>query len=275
MTSVAAMGAELIPRKPAVHFPFEPADPVVFVVPAFNEADNLPRLFDDLEARPSLFPPGSRLIVVDDGSGDATADIAEHYDGWLPLELIRLEQNQGPGVAFRTGFDAALEQASDRTLIVTLEADTTSDLDALPAMLEHAVGGADLVLASVHGGGQMMNVSLLRRSLSRAAGVVVRMALGLDARTVSSFFRVYRASTLRDARDRFGADLIRESGFACKAELLAKIASLGARVDEVPVDLDGTRRVGESKMRILPTLAGYCRLVARRPAAAAKETTAG
>ena len=50
------------------------------------------------------------------------------------------------------------------------------------------------MLASVHGGGQMVNVSRAPPLLSAGAGVVVRRALGLDARTVSSFFRVYRAS---------------------------------------------------------------------------------
>ena len=58
--------------------------------------------------------------------------------------------------------------------------------------------------------------------------------------------------------------LITETGFACKAELLAKIASLGTRIEEVPVDLAGSRRIGESKMSILPTLCGYARLMARR-----------
>ena len=64
---------------------------------------------------------------------------------------------------------------------------------------------------------------------------------------MSSFLRVYRASALRSAHDAYGERLIRESGFACKAELLAKFASLGARIEEVPVDLDTSRRVGKSK----------------------------
>ena len=59
-----------------------------------------------------------------------------------------------------------------------------------------------------------------------------------------------------------------ESGFACKAEILAKLTTLGAVVSEVPVDLDGSRRIGASKMQIGPTLAGYGRLVRRRFSAA-------
>jgi len=131
-------------------------------------------------------------------------------------------------------------------------------------MLQRAADGADLVLASVHNGGQMLNVSALRRFLSRGAGMVVRRALDLDAMTVSSFFRVYRASILDRAVATFGDDLITERGFACKAEILAKLVAVGARVEEVTIDLDASLRTGESKMRLLPTMAGYARLVAAR-----------
>jgi dolichol-phosphate mannosyltransferase len=242
---------------------YAPAGPVVFVVPAYNEAENLPRLLADLEERPWLFPARSRLIIIDDGSEDATPELGRAYSGPLPLELVALERNQGPGAAFRAGFAAALQGCPDDALIVTLESDTTSDLDRLPAMLERAEAGVDLVLASVHGGGRMVNVSPLRRILSVGAGVAVRFALGLDARTVSSFFRVYRASILRRALERYGDTLIEEPGFACKAELLAKLAGLGARIEEVPVDVDATRRIGESRMKVLPTLMGYARLIIR------------
>jgi dolichol-phosphate mannosyltransferase len=232
----------------------------VFVIPAYNEEDNLPRLFADLERRPGLFSASSRLLIVDDGSSDATADIVEAYDGPLPVELISLGRNQGPGAAFRTGFHAALDRCGEDALVVTLEADNTSDLDALTLMLARAQAGADLVLASW----VMVNVSRFRRVLSEGSGLFVRAALGVEAKTVSSFFRVYRASALRAAFAAHGDDLIREAGFACKAEILAKMAALGLRVDEVPVGLDTSQRVGKSKMPIVRTTFTYWRMCARQ-----------
>jgi dolichol-phosphate mannosyltransferase len=237
-----------------------PVVTTVFVIPAYNEQDNLPRLFADLEERPGLFSAESRLIIVDDGSQDATTDIVEAYEGPLPVELVRLGRNQGPGAAFRAGFGAALEGCSDESLIVTLEADTTSDLDALPEMIERAQNGTDLVLASW----VMVNVSPLRRMLSEGSGFFVRNALGVQATTVSSFFRVYRAGALRRAVEHHGDRLIRERGFACKAEILAKMAALGASIDEVPVGLDTSRRVGKSNMPILKTALTYWRMAFRQ-----------
>lgn len=239
------------------------AGPNLFVIPVYNEEENLPRLLADLETRLSLLPPGSRVIVVDDGSQDDTPMLVRAYDGPLPLELVRLEENQGPGAAFRAGFEAALENCPEDAFVVTLEGDTTSDLDALPRMLDRAADGCDLVLASW----RMVNVSRRRRFLSAAAGFVVRHALGLDAKTVSSFFRVYRASALRAAADRYGARLIEEAGFACKAELLGKFARMGAEIDEVTVDLDWGRREGKSKMPVGKTMLAYSRMLVRGRAA--------
>jgi dolichol-phosphate mannosyltransferase len=230
----------------------------VVVIPAYNEAENLPRLIADLESRPTLFPPGSH--VIDDGSEDATPDLVEGHRGPLSLQLIRLGQNQGPGAAFRAGFKAALDLCPPDALVVTLEADTTSDLDALPTMIERACAGAELVIASW----TMVNVSRKRRLLSAGAAFVVRHALGVDARTVSSFFRVYRASALRAGFARHGDRFISEPGFACKAEILAKLAGLRMHIEEVPVDLDSAKRIGESKMPIAKTAFAYWRMLARQ-----------
>jgi dolichol-phosphate mannosyltransferase len=263
MTSIA-MPAELAVEAPVAErpAPSRVADyPITFVIPAYNEEDNLPRLFADLECRPWFFRnAGSRVIVVDDGSSDRTAELVESYSGKLPVELVRLEHNQGPGAAFRSGFEQALEGTTGEAFIVTLEADTTSDLEALTAMLAEASAGAELVLASW----TMVNVSRRRKLLSAGAAFVFRRALGIDAQTVSSFFRVYRASVLRRSFAHYGSDLMRERGFACKAELLANIARLGAQIAEVPVELDTDRRIGKSKMPIVKTVVAYLRMLARQ-----------
>ena len=76
-------------------------------------------------------------------------------------------------------------------------------------------------------------------------------------------------AALRAAYELHGDSLIRESGFACKAELLIKLDRMRVRIAEVPVALDWSRREGESKMRVLPTVGGYARMMMRQ--ASAKE----
>jgi dolichol-phosphate mannosyltransferase len=242
----------------------------VFVIPAFNEEANVPRLLADLESRPDLWRDGGWVVLVDDGSTDDTIAAARAHDGDLPVEVLPLVRNQGPGKAFDRGFRRALTFSSPDELIVTLESDTTSDLDALEAMLAAAREGADVVLASHHGTGELANVSRHRRFLSRAASSVIRRGGGLDASTVSSFFRVYRASVLHRGYEAYGDAFIRERGFACKAEILMKLSRLGITIAEVPVVLDWSKREGESKMKVLPTMGGYARLMARQAVARAR-----
>lgn len=232
------------------------------VVPAFEEEANVPRLLRDLASRPALWS-GGRVILVDDGSADATVATAHAHRGPLPLEVLELGRNQGPGRAFDAGFRRALALAGPDDVVLTMEADTTSDLDAAEGMIAAASAGAGVVLASHHDGGALANVTAHRRLLSRAASSAIRRSAGLDARTVSSFFRAYRADALRAGYAAHGDGLIREPGFACKAELLIKLSRLGVGVAEVPVVLDWSRREGASKLRVLPTVAGYARLMGR------------
>jgi dolichol-phosphate mannosyltransferase len=237
----------------------------VIVVPAFNEEANVPNLMRDLADRPELWRDG-RIILVDDGSSDRTVEVARAHGRGLPLEVLEQVKNQGPGRAFDAGFRHALEIAGEDELIITMESDTTSDLDALEGMLFVASQDADVVLASHHAGGQLANVSRHRRFLSKAASSAIRRGAGLDASTVSSFFRVYRSSILRAGYAEYGEGFIRERGFACKAEILIKLSRMGAQVAEVPVTLDWSRREGESKLKVLPTMAGYARLMTRQVA---------
>jgi dolichol-phosphate mannosyltransferase len=236
----------------------------IIVVPAFNEEANVPNLLHDLRMRPELWEHG-KIVLVDDGSSDATVATAKAHAGELPLVVLEQGRNQGPGAAFDAGFRFALQVAGPDDLIITMESDTTSDLDAVEGMIEVAKGGADIVLACHHTG-ELANVSRHRRFLSKAAASAIRAGAGLNASTVSSFFRVYRADMLRAGYTLHGENLIRERGFACKAELLIKLSRMGAQVAEVPVTLDWSKREGESKLRVLPTMAGYARMMTRQVA---------
>jgi hypothetical protein len=64
-------------------------------------------------------------------------------------------------------------------------------------------------------------------------------------------------------RDRWGDGFITSRGFECMVEILYRAARAGLRVSEVPMVLDGSRRVGRSKMRVVRTSLAYLRLAAR------------
>jgi dolichol-phosphate mannosyltransferase len=233
-----------------------------FVIPAYNEAENIPNLMADLAPRAREL--GARIIFVDDGSKDGTYEaIQEHRDG-LHLAVVRHPVNRGLGTAINSGLRAALGESQDGDAIVTLEADNTSDLDDLPAMLGKFNAGADVVLASVYApGGRIVGVAPWRLAASKAVSNTFRYAGGLkEIHTLSSLYRVYRAGTLRRAAETYGWLLVREPGFAANVELLLKLYNAGAKVAEVPTVNDWSRRLGVSKMNLKPTVMAYGRLMA-------------
>ena len=233
-----------------------------FVIPAYNERDNIPNLLADLGPRASEL--GARIIFVDDGSTDGTSEaIEEHRDG-LHLAVVTHKVNRGLGTAINSGLRAALGEAQDDDAIVTLEADNTSDLDDLPRMMEKFGEGADIVLASVYApGGRIVGVAPWSLVASRAVSNAFRYAGGLrEVHTLSSLYRVYRAGTLRRAAETYGYLLVREPGFAANVELLLKLYNAGATVAEVPTVNDWGRRLGNSKMHLGPTVRAYGRLMA-------------
>jgi dolichol-phosphate mannosyltransferase len=233
-----------------------------FVIPAYNERENIPRLLADLA--PVARDLGARVIFVDDGSTDGTAEaIAQHGED-LHLAVVRHRVNRGLGTAINSGLRAALGESSDDDAIVTLEADNTSDLADLPRMLELFREGNDVVLASVYApGGRILGVAPWRLAASRAVSNVFRYTGGLQQiHTLSSLYRVYRAGTLRRAAETYGYLLVREPGFAANVELLLKLYNAGARVAEVPTVNDWSRRLGSSKMSLRPTVLAYGRLMA-------------
>jgi dolichol-phosphate mannosyltransferase len=225
-----------------------------FVIPAYNERENIPRLMADLA--PVARELGARVIFVDDGSTDGTAEaIAEHSDS-LHLAVVRHQVNRGLGTAINSGLRAALGESQDDDAIVMLEADNTSDLSDLPRMLERFQEGHDVVLASVYApGGRILGVAPWRLAASKAVSNAFRYAGGLrEIHTLSSLYRVYRAGTLRRASETYGYLLVREPGFAANVELLLKLYNAGASVAEVPTVNDWSRRLGTSKMSLRPTL---------------------
>jgi dolichol-phosphate mannosyltransferase len=233
-----------------------------FVIPAYNEAENIPRLMADLA--PVARKLGARVIFVDDGSTDGTADVIREHSSDLHIAVVRHSINRGLGTAINTGIRAALGESSDEDAIVTLEADTTSDLSDLPQMLERFDEGADIVLASVYApGGKIIGVAGWRLAASKSVSNTFRYLGGLrQIHTLSSLYRVYRAGTLRRAADTYGYLLVREPGFAANVELLLKLYNAGATVVEVPTINDWSTRKGQSKMQLKPTVVAYLRVMA-------------
>ena len=189
------------------------------VVPAYNEARVIAGIIAELKW------DAHRIVLVDDGSSDSTAEVAAECDA----VVLRHPINLGQGAALQTGIEFALARGAE--FIVTFDADgqhRTAEIGRLiEALKTHR---ADFALGSRFLG-SAVNVPPLRRMLLRAATLFTRLTTGL---ALTDAHNGLRAMTRRGAlRIR-----LRQNRMAHASEILGQIAASGLKFVEVPVTID-------------------------------------
>lgn len=234
-----------------------------FIIPAYNEEANIKTLLLNTKAFAEKNKYPYEVIVINDGSTDGTMRILAEHQKQMPIIILDQVVNKGVGEAFKRGFSYVADKAQDNDIIITKEADNTSDLEVLRIMLTKADSGYDLVLASCYmPGGGVEGTNLYRTILSSGANSLMRIFTPLKSiHTFSSFFRVYKAGLLKKAYGVYGDKIIEEKGFSCMVELLLKLSRLNIKIAEVPMVLKGGLRVGKSKMKVFKTINAYLKLI--------------
>lgn len=208
------------------------------VLPTYNEAVTI----EEVLTRARAAVPDASILVVDDGSPDGTADVADKVAERLGgVEIMRRRSPRGLGDAYRAGFRWGLEHGAEA--LVEMDSDLSHDPGALPELLA-ASERYDLVIGSRYvPGGSIPEWGLHRRILSRGGNIYSALMLGLRVRDMTSGFRVYRASLLQ----MMDLDSIRADGYGFQIEMTYRAACSGARIVEVPIRFVD-REAGQSKM---------------------------
>jgi glycosyltransferase involved in cell wall biosynthesis len=201
---------------------------ISFVVPVFNERDNLAPLVDGVRAVAKTLPP-SELILVDDGSNDGSAawlEEAHRKDPWL--KVVRLTRNFGQTAALAAGF----EHARGR-VVVTLDGDMQNDPADIPRLLAKLEEGYDVVSG--------WRVDRAERAWSRRfpsaiANRLISRLSGVRLHDYGCTLKAYRRDVVEE---------VELYGDAHRF-LPALAASIGDRVAEIPVH-HHPRAHGESK----------------------------
>ena len=139
---------------------------IYFLIPVYNEALNVEELTKSLKN--TLTDYDKYYLFVDDCSSDNTLDLISANLNGEKFNIIIKEKNQGPGDSFNLGFEwILLHSEKEDDIVVTLEADNTSDLSILSKMIKISEMGFDLVLASVYAqGGGFEQTTFFRKIIS-------------------------------------------------------------------------------------------------------------
>jgi glycosyltransferase involved in cell wall biosynthesis len=218
--------------------------PVSLIVPVYNEAANFPNLVAEVERH---VPPPFNVYVVYDFDEDLTVPVAKALAADRPwLKLVKNDLGRGVVYAIKKGFQTV---TSGPAFVVM--ADLSDDLSVVPRMLELYRQGNQIVCASryMHGG-QQIGGPLLKRTLSRVAGLSLYYLIGFPTHDATNNFRLYDAALVNE----LGIDST--GGFEVALEVTAKAFRRRARIAEVP-SIWRDRTAGESRFRLTKWLPKY------------------
>ena len=228
-----------------------PARSVCFVIPTYNEAENVTALLDALTA---LHPgPEAAFLVVDDRSPDGTGRLVREFARRDPRVRLLEGPRRGLGAAYARGIGWCLGELAPAA-VVCMDADFQHDPADARRLLGRLAGGADVAIGSryVPGGALDEDWGRGRRLLSAWGNRLARRLAGLgEVRDCTSGYRAIRADALR-AADAAG---LRARGYAFQIALLHRLAGAGARVVEEPIRFRSRER-GATKLGVRD-LAGF------------------
>lgn len=212
------------------------------IVPAYNEEDliagTLDAIQDFLQARNETF----ELIVVDDGSRDATVRLVEEWGRARSphLRLLVNEKNMGKGFSVRRGVEESRGQ-----FLIFIDADLPYELDAVDGFLHELRGGNDLAIGSrVLPGSSVKDVPAMRFVAGQVFSWMVQAFLFLGIRDTQCGFKSFRAEAAREIFRRLTI-----SGFGFDVEMLYIARKLKYRIRPVAVRMIH-HRLG-SRVRLL------------------------
>lgn len=252
-------------RSPQGEMPPRDRRTIYVVLPAYNEEAAIGSLLHRIgEAMREAALP-YQVILVDDGSQDATVAIVKECARRMPIVLEQHLHNLGLGPTVRDGLTAATQLAEDQDIVVTMDADDTHTPGLIAEMVQMISEGHDVVIASRYQhGARTVGVPLLRALLSRSASIVFRILFPIPGvRDFTSGYRAYRAQVIKGAFARYGQRFLDQQGFQCMVDILLKLRPMNLSFGEVPMILRYDRKGGESKMKVFRTALATLRLMLR------------
>lgn len=226
---------------------------VYFLIPAHEEEETIGLLLYKLRSVMADVRRDYLAIVLDDGSQDTTARVAEQYRKFLPVRVLKHAKNSGFGPALDrlVRESCRLSRYPQRDIAITIEADFSWSPDPVPAMVREIEAGADIVIgarARVDRPAESMPFS--HRAAGRVVSTILKAVMPLQGVTdYTSTFRAYRISTLKQALAVNQENLISSRDNAANVELLLRLGRLHPSIAEVPAPSRCDIRNRESRYR--------------------------
>ncbi len=198
------------------------------IIPAHNEAARIGPSLQKIREYLGRRFPSAEIIVVDDGSRDATAATAENaLKDWPRGKVLSRPKNMGKGYSVREGV-----LSSGGRMVLFSDADLSTPIEELDGLVPEVNQGFDVVIGSraLPDSDIRVRQSAIRERMGKTFNLLVRILVLPGIRDSQCGFKLFRREA---ALDVFGR--LRVRGFAFDVEALALCRKLGYKVKEVPV----------------------------------------
>lgn len=206
---------------------------IYICIPSYNEAPTVGLILWKIRQVFSEFAREYQLLVVNDGSTDATSDVLDPYTKVLPLTVITHRERRGYAASVEELLRLAVERTDrpKRDCAILMHADFAHGAEFLPELVKQIESGADLVIAESKVEGEP---SRLVRWVRRAAPMLLRNTVRIPGVTdVVSGFAAFRLVILKNAFRAQTGPLLTTDGWAANAELFSRAAQSARRIETI------------------------------------------
>jgi dolichol-phosphate mannosyltransferase len=233
------------------------------LLPAYNEADNLPHLFDSIIVLSRDFLIPINTVLIDDGSSDNTRLVVDNYKERFSIDVLHHEKNQGLGAALKTGLFYISKKIQDSDVLVIMDADNSHSPEYIPRLYDKLKKGYDVVIASRFiEGGLTFGVPFYRRIITKLASWTFRIFFpGSEVLDFTCGYRAYSGSCITQFIRHYNEEIITDESFSAMAEICMKILTIGGKISEVPFELHYEKKKGKSKMPFARTIYNVLKLL--------------
>jgi dolichol-phosphate mannosyltransferase len=209
------------------------------LIPVYNEAENITNTLSQIAEK--VKTQNSITIIFDDDS-DTTIPVVNDYlrvNNYSNIFLIKNKYGKGVLNALKTGFDSC----TDAVALVVM-ADSSDDMSIVDNMFAKMNQGYDLVCGSRYmKGGRQIGGPVLKKLMSRAAGISLHLLTGIPTHDISNSFKMYKTDLFREIT------MESTGGFEIGMELLIKSYLKGHRITELPTTWHD-RKAGKSRFQL-------------------------
>jgi glycosyltransferase involved in cell wall biosynthesis len=219
------------------------------IIPVYNEARFISTVIEKVKSVKLPDNIMEEIIVIDDGSTDATGKILEQYNSDSAIKIFHQEKNMGKSSAVRLGIEM-----STGDIILIQDADLEYNPDDYPKLIEPIIAHKSTVVYGSRFKGTIKRMHIINKIANIVSNITLNLLYNTEISDVNTGYKVFRRDVLNDIK-------LISKNFTFEAEITAKLLNRGYSIYEVPIGYTARSKKEGKKMGWIEALQMYCGII--------------